>query len=238
MNEIFWVGVSPGIEDVLGNASYPHKSFQNGQFSLTQAMIPDLGFLPFNSNGSMGLLETIEVRFCLDVDPFKMQLTGSSYDPNFTPYTLSKLSGNDQALWSIYCLLLESIIMQIMAAYLETVVPSAIGVAAPWHWPITQFFQPEALDSAHTTPTPTVVTTSETIDMSVCKGEDSDVIQEFERVSRNIDSLIGTCPLVIHSLKKKYPGLDTKCKQKREIKMALNGISFAVEQGVVFGLLG
>ncbi|KAJ3028933.1 UNVERIFIED_CONTAM: hypothetical protein HDU68_000544 [Siphonaria sp. JEL0065] len=82
MNEVFLVGVAEGVQDVLGNADYPTVGHDtNGGITLNQKLIPPLGFLPMNS--TMGILETIEGRFRLDLDPFREMLTGFRKIPAF-----------------------------------------------------------------------------------------------------------------------------------------------------------
>ncbi|ORY52928.1 P-loop containing nucleoside triphosphate hydrolase protein [Rhizoclosmatium globosum] len=153
-------------------------------------------------------------------------------------YTLQKLSGSDQVLWCIYYLLIESLIMQLISAYLETIIPSPLGVTYPWHWPLSSLFPPNKVKPQSDKDSIDKRPSMASIDIELDNDEGSDVVQERQRVALSKDVLMKRCPLVIHELRKKYPGLDTACKQQREIKMALNGISFAVEQGVVFGLLG
>ncbi|KAI9327884.1 hypothetical protein BDR26DRAFT_874694 [Obelidium mucronatum] len=158
------------------------------------------------------------------------------------PYTLSNLQGNNQVLKCVHYLLAASVAMQLTASYLETIIPSNLGVTYPWHWPISFCIKKAMQYSTGEKPPQSItqeINQSESTTLSINTDlEGSDVLEEQHRVSRSKNQLIQLCPLVVHNLKKNYPGLDTSSKQKREIKMALNGVSFAVEKDVVFGLLG
>ncbi|KAI9002146.1 hypothetical protein DFJ74DRAFT_696885 [Hyaloraphidium curvatum] len=189
------------------------------------------------------------------------QMNANSYLRSRRPYTISMLAPPDQVGVALIFMVFEIPIYLLLAAYFNAVFPTEFGVQKPWHFPITDPIKwcmgrskkrsadPEAGMAAQGT----VANNGERShpielydglpmlahDLSEAEKEnpgnpeeDADVKNERTRVLTNqYDS--SRTPLQVVGMRKVYPGRSGKGP-----KLAVKDITFAVEEGVIFGLLG
>lgn len=126
--------------------------------------------------------------------------------------------------------------MALLALYFNAIIPTEFGVAKPWYFPFTDAknwwkarkekkmgisgSEEQLSDQVN------VVVTEE-----VKKLEDMDVAAERERVLS--DSYSEDSPLAMKRMRKVYKG-----RSGLGPKIAVKDVTFAVEEGIVFGLLG
>ena len=158
----------------------------------------------------------------------------SSYSRLLRPYVTSDLNPSTEVGVALLFLFFEIFIYLLIAIYITLVAPKEFGVRKPWHFPVTDlikyFKQRNAgkVDSASRNAEDQVLIT---VDESELKSEDSDVKEERARVlDGNYDP---NCPLIMQHMRKVYAG-----RGGLGPKLAVKDVTFAVEEGVIFGLLG
>lgn len=143
------------------------------------------------------------------------QFGGNPDGVQVNPYKLNYLKPGDEVFNAIMMMYGCTVIYLIVTAYLSQVLPSKYGVNKRWnfpfHWIKKRIFKSK-----------TVTTLS---NLPVKVTGDSDVILERERV--RLGDIPADSPLVIKNLHKSFNG-----------KIAVDNVSFSLEKGTVFGLLG
>ncbi|KAL2920140.1 hypothetical protein HK105_200206 [Polyrhizophydium stewartii] len=160
-----------------------------------------------------------------------------SYSPKLLPYKMSNLTSGDEVFRIMIFPIVEIPVYLGVAAYLSAVLPSEFGVRRPWHFPITEPLK--ALQrSSHTTTNGGVDPKSEAslamaaaVNVDETRFEDSDVKAERARI--NNGQFDPKSPLIVKHMRKVYAG-----RGGAGPKLAVKDVTFAVEEGIVFGLLG
>lgn len=112
----------------------------------------------------------------------------------------------------------------VVSYYLATIIPSEYGVPKAWHWPITDLIR-----MIRRVPDPEKQI-AKVMDDEVL-AEDADVKQERDRVLQS--KFDPRSPLVLKGMRKVYA-----TRMGAPPKKAVKDVTFAVENGLVFGLLG
>ncbi|KAJ1530067.1 hypothetical protein HK096_008642, partial [Nowakowskiella sp. JEL0078] len=126
---------------------------------------------------------------------------------------------------ALLVMIIMTIIIFTLAAYLQQVIPSEFGVPKPWHFPITSLFKKKTVNKGEwhgkiVEP-----------DLIELEGEDEDVKAERARVLAD-DFDDSNYPLIMKTMRKEFSG------RKGGKKIAVKNVTFAVESGIVSGLLG
>ena len=137
-------------------------------------------------------------------------------------YSLSQLTPGDPIFFSIIVLAIEGILLIFLAIYTSNVIPSGLGRAKPWHYPISEIVNRFRGRS--------------NIQEQVRTGSSNDELEEegvqTERLKVSAREYPDDTPLVLNNITKIFNG------QTKSPKLAVNRVSFEVGNGVVFGLLG
>jgi hypothetical protein len=152
------------------------------------------------------------------------------------PYKMSDLSGGDEVLKSILYLLVEGIILFLLTAYLNQVIPTEYGISRPWHFPFSDtyryvkknYMKNQGVDLEKEKLEKTKITPEE--EKLLLEKEDDDVRSENKKV-HDLPLTLQTYrdyPLIIKDVRKVYSGG----------KVANKRVNLAVEKNIVFGLLG
>jgi hypothetical protein len=150
----------------------------------------------------------------------------SSFDPSRIPLRTNDLFTNTEVGRALWFMIGAIFAFFALAAYFDAIFPTEFGIKKPWYFPVTDLmslFQKKKVDLyVGTTLTDNVET----------QFEDSDVKEERKRV---VDSSFdGTdYPLVMKNMRKVYAG-----RGGAGPKLAVKDVTFAVEKGITFGLLG
>lgn len=126
----------------------------------------------------------------------------------------------------------------LLAFYLEKVFPTEYGVRKPWHFPVTDFVQAynrhkqNKIADGRVSQSEYEMAMKIQIDESETKFEDQDVKDERNRVLSEAFNP-ENYPLVMKNMRKVYNG-----RGGVGPKLAVKDVTFAVEKGVTFGLLG
>ena len=147
----------------------------------------------------------------------------ATLDVALRPYTFSDLVGDNEVATATWFMFVEIPAFFFLAYYFDAIVPSEFGVKKPWHFPITSLFQSKDKKSIQGTVATDAVET---------RFEDQDVRDERERVCSK-DFKDSEYPLVMKNMRKAYAG-----RGGAGPKLAVKDVSFAVEKGITFGLLG
>ncbi|KAL2917002.1 hypothetical protein HK105_203434 [Polyrhizophydium stewartii] len=164
-------------------------------------------------------------------------LNRASYFLDQRPFRRSDLIPGNETFTAMMFLIAEIPIYLGVAAYLSAVLPSEFGVRLPWHFPITAPLK--ALQrSSRTKANGGVDPKSEAnlamaaaVNVDETKFEDADVKAERARVDNG--EFDAGSPLVVRHMRKVYAG-----RGGAGPKLAVKDVTFAVEEGIVFGLLG
>ncbi|KAJ8324327.1 hypothetical protein O5D80_006397 [Batrachochytrium dendrobatidis] len=154
-------------------------------------------------------------------------LNRASFQEGMTPYTMSMLQSGDQVYIATVVLAASTPIFLILATYLISVLPSEFGVSRPWHFPLTSLFT----NSNKKIDLEAQLAISKALNANEIQHEDQDVVNERSRVDS--DQFDPNSPLVIRHIRKVYAS-----RSGAGPKIAVKDVTFAVEEGVVFGLLG
>ena len=149
----------------------------------------------------------------------------ASFDPSKVPIKMADLFGNQEIAVAFYFQILTVFLYLGIASYLNAVFPSEFGIQRPWYFPflwVYSFFvqvEKEAFKRSE-------------VDEAEIQFEDDYVRAERERVLAS-DFNSKEYPLVMRNMRKAYPG-----RGGQGPKLAVKDATFAVEEGIVFGLLG
>ncbi|CAG8559387.1 9157_t:CDS:10 [Ambispora gerdemannii] len=149
---------------------------------------------------------------------------------NLRPYELSSLQTNDELFVIMMVLIGETVLMIILSLYFQSVLPSEYGTQKGYFFFITEPFEKYRLNQTLRKNRRNRRKTTQSVLLEQALGDtmgDDDVKAERLRVlSENYP--IESTNLVLEELVKVYPGG----------KLAVDNLTFAVEENVVFGLLG
>jgi ABC-type multidrug transport system fused ATPase/permease subunit len=160
----------------------------------------------------------------------------ASYTEGVRPYDLGMLRNGDEVFTIVLFLLFEIPVFLFLAFYLEAVFPTEFGVRKSWHFPVTdlirayQRYQSRKLHGESKSEAELAIGIQ--IDESETKFEDADVKAERARVT-DASFAHDKYPLVMKNMRKVYAG-----RGGQGPKLAVKDVSFAVEKGITFGLLG
>lgn len=190
------------------------------------------------------------------------QMNANSYIRSRRPYTVQMLKPPDQVGLAMIFMALEIPILLLISAYLNAVIPSEYGVPRPWHFPITDpiiRFCTDSKDSgsasaqengtagiaaessdhshpidvdANGNPILRHKLTEAELETPGMPEEDEDVKAERKRVLLNRFDASRT-PLAMVGMRKMYGS-----RAGKGPKVAVKDVTFAVEEGLIFGLLG
>ncbi|KAJ3213533.1 hypothetical protein HDU67_002781 [Dinochytrium kinnereticum] len=164
-------------------------------------------------------------------------MNNASFNKLLVPYNLSMLKPGDEVFNSLLFMVFETVVFFCLSFYLSAVLPSDFGVRKPWHYPITEpleAYQRAQRKKANGGVDPlseSNLAVQVKIDDEETKFEDADVKAERDRISRG--EYDHTSPLVVSHMRKVYAG-----RRGLGPKLAVKDVTFAAEQGVIFGLLG
>ncbi|KAI8838125.1 hypothetical protein BC829DRAFT_421311 [Chytridium lagenaria] len=136
-------------------------------------------------------------------------------------FTQTEMSPGDEVFNALIFMIFETIFFLFASFYLSAVLPSDFGVRKSWHWPITdpiqafQRAQRKKLNGGIDPLSESNLAVNVKIDEEETKFEDADVKAERDRISRVYAGRRGLGP-----------------------KLAVKDVTFAAEQGLIFGLLG
>jgi hypothetical protein len=148
----------------------------------------------------------------------------ATVDASKIPYRTSDMFSGSEFSQALICMIVAIPICFLLAGYLDAIFPSEFGVKRPWHFPISSWLEKsdKKLVLSGTVATDAVET----------KFEDDDVRNERARVcDPNFDD--SKYPLVMKNMRKVFGG-----RGGAGPKLAVKDVSFAVEEGITFGLLG
>ncbi|KAH9268391.1 hypothetical protein BASA83_009390 [Batrachochytrium salamandrivorans] len=153
-------------------------------------------------------------------------LNNAATSSQLMPYTLSKLRPGDEVFAALCALFVEIFIYLGLSVYLGNVIPSEFGSNLPWHYPITSLIGSSKKKKSLSEPN----LSSPRNDADFAIAENDDVRLERIRVLQRDYS--PKAPLVMRNMSKQY------INELGQKKLAVNDITFAVDNGTVFGLLG
>jgi hypothetical protein len=150
----------------------------------------------------------------------------SSFDPTRLPLRNADLIKNTEVARALWFMVGSIFVVFLLAAYFDAIFPTEFGIKTPWYFPITGFF-----DLFRKKTTEEYIGTTVTDDAET-QFEDDDVREERKRVvDPNFDER--GYPLVMKNMRKVYAG-----RGGAKPKLAVKDVTFAVEKGITFGLLG
>ncbi|KAJ3348621.1 hypothetical protein HDU91_006538 [Kappamyces sp. JEL0680] len=158
-----------------------------------------------------------------------------TYTKNAVPYSMSQLVPGNEVFTAIVCMVVEWPIVLLLTLYSDAVTPSEFGITRPWHFPVSAaalWWRTRGKTKHEVAEQERSLAVAIQIDASETVYEDEDVKAERVRVSgeafRDADY-----PLVMRNMRKVYSG-----RGGQGPKLAVKDVSFAVEEGCIFGLLG
>ncbi|TPX33896.1 hypothetical protein SmJEL517_g03315 [Synchytrium microbalum] len=162
-----------------------------------------------------------------------------------TAYTLGMIRPGDPVFTCLMYLVVESVIFLALAAYLQLVLPSEFGVQKSWKFPYDDFCKwlkrrrrrrnkgKEPLASGERSSSVTSMNAFTPTQSLIDLGNMEDESVRIER-ARVLNGLFDpTSPIVMAGMRKVYPATDGRVP-----KIAVADVTFAVEEGTCFGLLG
>nr|KAJ3418189.1 hypothetical protein HK105_000223 [Polyrhizophydium stewartii] len=161
----------------------------------------------------------------------------ASYKWYLTPYRWSDLVPGDEVFTAMMFLVVEIPIYLGVAAYLTAVLPSEFGVRLPWHFPVTEPLKAIRRSSRRRRQGLAFMNSEAEMAIEIdlneheTRFEDADVKAERARVDNG--EFDAGSPLVVRHMRKVYAG-----RGGAGPKLAVKDVTFAVEEGIVFGLLG
>lgn len=126
--------------------------------------------------------------------------------------------------------------MLVVTVYLALVVPSEYGIARPWHFPLTEgwaWMKKGYKGAGYTLTEGASCEEMSSHEIGLEEESEEDVWQERERVLSLPAGSEFKYPLIMKRLCKTYKG-----RGGAGPKLAVNDVTFAVEEGIIFGLLG
>lgn len=133
---------------------------------------------------------------------------------------------------------MEVPIYLLAAFYLELVLPSEFGVRLPWYFPVQSLikgFNDWRFKQTHggIDKREEEMAMKVQVDEAETKFEDQDVKDERARVLDRTRTKDEEYPLIMRNMRKVYAG-----RGGQGPKLAVKDVTFAVEEGLIFGLLG
>ncbi|KAI8848838.1 hypothetical protein BC829DRAFT_417290 [Chytridium lagenaria] len=161
----------------------------------------------------------------------------SSFNKNLPTYRLSMLKPGDEVYTSLFFLIIGFFVYGLLALYFSAVLPSEFGVRRPWHFPLTAPFaelqrrQRMKANGGYDPESEQFVASKLTLNESELLHEDDDVKAERNRIVSNLYP--ASSPIIVSGIRKVYGG-----RRGLGPKVAVKDVTFAADQGVIFGLLG
>ncbi|KAI8925025.1 hypothetical protein BC831DRAFT_284716 [Entophlyctis helioformis] len=161
----------------------------------------------------------------------------ASYLPFLRPLALRDLAPGNEVYDAMIFMIVEIALFLGLAGYLNAVFPSEFGVQKPWHFPITDPInaykraQRKKANGGVDPKSEAELALSVNVDAAETQFEDADVKAERARVDNS--QYDPASPLVMKHMRKVYGG-----RGGAGPKLAVKDVTFAVEEGIVFGLLG
>ena len=148
-----------------------------------------------------------------------------SFDYTRLPIKTADLFSRNEFSNSLLFLFFMIFVYFFLAFYLSETLPSEFGIKKPWYFPVAWLIPKSRKESISPAG-------SRIFDETALQMEDADVKKERERV---LDSKFNPSlyPLVMKNMRKVYAG-----RGGLGPKVAVKDVTFAVEEGVTFGLLG
>jgi ABC-type multidrug transport system fused ATPase/permease subunit len=144
-------------------------------------------------------------------------------------YTLYMVKPGDPIFIAIIILIVDIVLLILLASYLIQIIPSEFGYARPWHFPISTFLKRNEQENDMASTLERLKSRNQIKDTKEKDLEDADVKEE--RIKVLTSRYPKDIPLLICEMQKTY--INGKVK-----KNAVKNVTFAVENGIVFGLLG
>ncbi|KAJ3191886.1 hypothetical protein HK101_007320 [Irineochytrium annulatum] len=167
-------------------------------------------------------------------------LNVNAYRTDLRPYVLQNLGAQtDEVRSCVVALAIEAVALLLLTCYIDPILPREYGAPLAWHWPISEpvrrIFGAAWKNSVGAQASSSAEALRDASSSAAVTIEDLDVRRERERVlSGDYDP---TAPLVVENMRKLYPSRPGTGRAGTP-KVAVSGMTLAVEQGVVFGLLG
>ncbi|KAJ3033330.1 hypothetical protein HDV00_006486 [Rhizophlyctis rosea] len=162
-------------------------------------------------------------------------LNTAAFSKRLRPYTVGMIRPGDEIFTALMFLVGQTIVLLFLTFYIQSIIPSEYGVAKKWYWPVQSLFRlgrsnPETQKAKKIHDEAAVSGDVET-SASELTHEDADVKAERTRVlSNNFDP---NSPVIMRNMRKVYPS-----RSGLGPKIAVKDVTFAVEEGIVYGLLG
>ena len=152
--------------------------------------------------------------------------------PTMRPYYFVELNTSSELGLALFYLLVEFFVYFLLSIYIKLVAPKEYGVRKPWHFPVTdliKYFKEKKtnVNIPRHSENDFLINVFE----SELELEDEDVKEERNRVLSGDYGV--RCPLVMKNMRKVFDG-----RGRLGPKLAVKDVTLAVEQGIVFGLLG
>ena len=163
-----------------------------------------------------------------------VQLGQAIINPYRLPYRTSDLVPGDPVSTAMSALVIASLVLFFVIAYLNAVLPTEYGVPKPWHFILSEpysYLVKRSGNPARTSPETQAFMSDDLLyqEDNLAQLEDDDAGAERKKVnSMDMSALAKEYPLVIRNIRKVYS--NGKCANK--------SMCLAVEKNTVFGLLG
>ncbi|KAJ3196136.1 hypothetical protein HK101_009969 [Irineochytrium annulatum] len=161
----------------------------------------------------------------------------ASYNALLVPYSLDMVKPGDEVFTALIFMILSIPVYLALAFYLSSVLPVEFGVRKAWHFPISEpirAMQRNARKKANGGIDPlseSNLAASVKIDENETQFEDADVKAERARIDSG--SYPPNSPIVVSHMRKVYGS-----RRGLGPKLAVKDVTFAAEEGLIFGLLG
>lgn len=158
----------------------------------------------------------------------------ASYSNDAIPYTISKLKEGDEVYNALWFMFAEWCLFLFGAWYSDAVTPSEFGLNRPWNFPILdliKWYEKRFTKHYETAKSAIEQAVAIQIDEAETMFEDDDVRNERTRILEA--AYDPNSPLIMKNMRKVYNG-----RGGLGPKVAVKDVSFAVEEGIIFGLLG
>jgi ABC-type glutathione transport system ATPase component len=151
---------------------------------------------------------------------------------------MNMLVPGDEVWTCIVYMIIEIPIYLLAAYYLELVLPSEFGVRLPWYFPFQSISKAIKdwnfkKNNGGVDKREEEMAVALQVDESETKFEDQDVKNERDRVLNRSELKDEEYPLIMRNMRKVYAG-----RGGQGPKLAVKDVTFAIEEGLIFGLLG
>ena len=165
-------------------------------------------------------------------------LNQATYSSATIPYNMNMLVPGDEVWTCIVYMIIEIPIYLLAAYYLELVLPSEFGVRLPWYFPFQSISKAVKdwnfkKNNGGVDKREEEMAVALQVDESETKFEDQDVKNERDRVLNRSELKDEEYPLIMRNMRKVYAG-----RGGQGPKLAVKDVTFAIEEGLIFGLLG